>query len=387
MLWIVLGAGALIFYLLIGYPIALAVGRFRPAPPVKKDNDLRPTVSVIMAVYNGAAFLGRKLESILALDYPPELMQILLVSDGSTDDTESIAAEFASRGVRLIRRSHQGKAAAINAALAVARGDILFFTDVRQRLDSKALQCLVRNFADPTVGAVSGQLRLEPPESGEQAEMDRYWRYEVRVRHCHSRIGSLLGATGCIYAVRRRLAEPLRPGTLSDDVVIPTRAFLRGYRVVFEPEAVAVDFPAATGTEFRRRWRTLCGLLQAHAWYPGIVTASGRMRLHFLSHKLGRLVLPWAILTMAIASFGLPVSAFRDLLLSTEALALVLALLDLFVPSTSSLKRITSPARMFLWMNFAAAAAIAVFFLPAETLWRPTRVANTASPHSRPRTL
>ncbi len=384
MLWIFTGAGALILYILIGYPAILAFGRFRAAPAVKKGPGHQPIVSVIVAVYNGGAFLRRKLQSILSLDYPSQLIEIFVVSDGSTDDTESIAREFAARGVRLLSRPHRGKAAAINAALAEASGEILFFTDVRQRLDRGALKHLVRNFADPTVGVVSGELRLEPPESGEQADMDLYWRYEIWVRSCHSRIGSLLGATGCVYAIRRSLVEPLRQGTLSDDVVIPTRAFLRGYRVVFEQEALAFDFPAASGTEFRRRWRTLCGLLQAHAWYPGIITASGRMRLHFLSHKLGRLVLPWAILTVMIAGFALPVSAFRDLVLAAEGLVFLVAALDRWIPSTWPLKRVTSPARMFLLMNLAAAAAVAVFFIPAEKVWKPTRVANPTSSDSHP---
>ena len=121
----------LVFYLLIGYPILLANSR-RMAPPIRKDPAFRPTVSVLMAVHNGADFIQKKLESLLALDYPAELRQILVISDGSTDATETIAASFADRGVKLVRVPHGGKASALNAGLAQASGDIIFFTDVRQ---------------------------------------------------------------------------------------------------------------------------------------------------------------------------------------------------------------------------------------------------------------
>src|SRR5271157_4233634 len=172
-------ASAVVFYIIAGYPILLAFFERRAAPPVQKDSGFRPTASVLMAVRDGEEFIRGKLECLLGLDYPSRLMEILVVSDGSTDATEAIAESFADRGVRLIRAPRAGKAAAINAALRQASGEILFFTDVRQALAPDALSHLVANFADPSVGAVTGELQLlDPARAGQQADIELYWRYE-----------------------------------------------------------------------------------------------------------------------------------------------------------------------------------------------------------------
>ena len=365
------------FYILILYPVLLAVLRPVPKPPIQKDPQFQASVSVLIAVYNGQAFLRGKLESLFALDYPRRLVQIIIVSDGSTDDTDAIAAEFESSGVRLLRVPKGGKAAALNAALLLATGEILFFTDVRQPLDTQSLSHLVANFADPTVGAVTGELHLLKGDRGEQSDMDLYWRYEIWARSRHSRIDSLFNTTGCIYAMRRRLAVPLPPDTLTDDAFLPQQAFFQGYRIAFDPEAVAYDYPALAGTEFQRRMRTLAGLWQVFVREPRFFTGS-RMRWHFLSHKFGRLVLPWTLLVIFIATFFLPSASWRNTLLLNEALLFVLAALDHFVPKGFRLKRISSPARTFLVMNAAAMAAVVVFFVPASRLWSPTRVKDGA---------
>ncbi len=367
-------ATAVVFYFLIGYPILLAISR-RAAPPVRKDAAFQPTVSILLAVHNGEAFLHRKLESLLALDYPANQREILVVSDGSTDATESIAASFAERGVRLLSVPRGGKAAALNAGLAQASGDILFFTDVRQTLDGQALSHLAANFADPSVGAVSGELRLlNPARAGEQADMELYWRFELWARSRHSRMDSIFSTTGCIYALRRSLASPLPPDTIADDGTFSLRAFFRGYRVIFDPEALAFDYPAAEGAEFRRRLRTLAGLWQLFARLPQLFTSADRMRFHFLSYKFGRLVLPWAILLIWGSTLALTDSAWRNFLLIDEAMLVALAVLDRFVPRAFFLKRVSSPARTFMAMNAAALLAVLVFFVPPERLWRPTRM-------------
>jgi len=367
-------ASFLVFYLLIGYPILLSVSR-RSAPPVRKDPAYQPSFSILMAVHNGGEFLQRKLESLLALDYPPHLREILVISDGSTDDTGAIAASFAGRGVRLLAVPRGGKAAALNAGLTQASGDLLFFTDVRQTLDAQALTHLAANFADPSVGAVTGELRLlNPAAVGEQADMELYWRFELWLRARHSRIDSIFSATGCIYALRRSLASPLPPDTIADDGTFSLRAFFRGYRVIFDPAAIAFDYPAAEGGEFRRRLRTLAGLWQLFVRMPQLFTGADRMRFHFLSYKFGRLVLPWAILLIVGSTLALPDARWRNFLIVDELLLLALAAADRFVPRAFPLKRVSSPARTFLAMNVAALLAVLVFFVPAETLWRPTRM-------------
>jgi poly-beta-1,6-N-acetyl-D-glucosamine synthase len=369
-------AMAVVSYCLIGYPLLLALYRGDRKPPVKKDPAFRATVTVVIAVYNGAAFLRAKLESILHLDYPRQLVQIIVVSDGSTDETESIARGFSPQGVELLVRPHAGKASALNAAFEKARGEILFFTDVRQILDTAALSHLVANFADPTVGAVTGEMRLLKGDSGEQQDMGLYWRYELWARGKQSSIDSLFNTTGCVYALRRRFATPLPLDTLSDDAVLPLRAFFAGLRVIYDPAAIAFDYPAVAGTEFRRRWRNLAGLWQVHTRTPQLFRASNRMRLHFLSHKFGRLVLPWAILIMVVCTVFLPASYERTISLLGEAALVLLALIDRWIPGGFPLKRLSSPARTFLLMNAASLAAIAVFVLPAQKLWKPTQAAQ-----------
>jgi cellulose synthase/poly-beta-1,6-N-acetylglucosamine synthase-like glycosyltransferase len=373
-------SAVVIFHIIAGYPLLLwrRLGRVRP--PVAKNPAFETTVSVIMAVHNGEAMIRRKLEVLLALDYPRELVDILVVSDGSTDRTEAIVGEFAGSGVTLLIARRGGKAAALNHGLAAAAGEIVFFTDVRQPLEPGCLRHLVANFADPTVGAVTGELHLLRGDTGEQADMDLYWRYEIWARHRQSEIDSLFNTTGCVYAMRRALTAPLPPDTLTDDAILPLRAFFRGYRVVFDPAAIAFDYPAVAGTEFRRRFRTLAGLWQVHARLPQLFTGSNRMRFHFLSHKFGRLMLPWLILVFLASAVALPDSWFRTFLIGGAALWLLLAAANGFVSPASPLKRLTSPARTFLVMNAAALAAIAVFFVPPTRLWSPTQVQASGDP-------
>lgn len=369
-----------VFYIVTGYPLLLALRQHRPARPVLKDPGFRTSVSVVIAVHNGASMIRRKMETLFALDYPRDLTEIIVVSDGSTDETEAILRAYAEYGVKTFAVPRGGKAAALNQALEAASGEILFFTDVRQPLHRDSLRHLVANFADPSVGAVTGELRLVRGEAGEQTDMDLYWRYEVWARTIHSHADSLFTATGCIYAMRRVLAEPLAPDTLSDDAVLPLRAFFKGYRVVFDREALAYDYPAVTGTEFRRRWRNLAGQWQVWMRMPQLFTSRNRMRFDFVSHKFARLVLPWTIAAFVVSSAALPSSGLRTALLVAEGSAALLALCDRIVPKKWLLKRLTSPLRTFLVMNAAAMAALAVFFVPANTLWAPTRVEKQKTP-------
>jgi poly-beta-1,6-N-acetyl-D-glucosamine synthase len=376
--WILLGVGSVIvFYILVGYPALLALSSGRIPATVRKDISFHPTISVLLAVHNGQHFIRKKLECLLALNYPHELLDILVISDGSTDATEPIVESFANRGVRLIRVPRGGKAAAINAGLGHVNGEILFFTDVRQDLPPDSLAELVANLADPSVGAVTGEPRfLNPDITGEQADMELYWRYELWVRRRHSSIGSACNTTGWIYALRRSLAEPIPPDTLTDDGVIPLKVICRGYRVVVEPKALAFDSPRIKGGEFRRKLRTLAGLWQVHVRLPRLFTAANPMRFHFLSHKSARLVLPWAILMTWLPAFLLPASPFQRSLAFDPLVLLALASLDCWLPKSFFLKRISSPVRSFLIMNLAALLSPVVFLIPAGVLWRPTVVAD-----------
>jgi len=373
--WVFLISGAVVaLYILLGYPLLLALVPFKQAAAVRKDLSYQTTVSLIIAVYNGAAYIRAKLETILSLDYPKDYLQIIVVSDGSTDDTEAIVREYSSRGVELLVAPHGGKAAALNRAFRQASGDILFFTDVRQSLDPMALRHLVANFADPAIGAVTGEMRLRHGEAGEQANMDLYWRYELWARERQTAIDSIFNTTGCIYAMRRALARSLEPDTLSDDAALPLMAFFKGYRVVFDPAAIAIDDPAVAGTEFRRRFRNLAGLWQTFVRFPQLFSSADRMRFHFLSHKFSRLVLPWAILSTIVGTLLLPPSSGRWSLIGAEGIFFVLAAIDGLFPKGFPLKRLSSPARTFVAMNVASMAGLVVFFTEPTRLWLPTRV-------------
>ena len=298
-------------YTLFGYPLLLGLlARWRPRPVRKAA--WPATVSVILPVYNGERWIAAKLESILALDYPANLLEILVVSDGSTDATETIVGRFMGRAkIRFLAVPKAGKAAALNAALARATGEILFFTDVRQQLHPRSLANLVACFADPEVGVASGELVIRKGAGLEEASVGLYWKYEKWIRKQLSRLDSVMGATGCIYAMRRALASPLPVGTLNDDMSLPLGAFFQGYRVVFDETALAFDYPTQLASEFRRKVRTLAGVYQVIGQYPALMVPAAigpgnRMWLHFFSHKLARLLMPWAMIAAAIAGLGLP---------------------------------------------------------------------------------
>jgi cellulose synthase/poly-beta-1,6-N-acetylglucosamine synthase-like glycosyltransferase len=369
---------ALSLYILVGYPLMLrSWKKFRP--PIQKDESFQTTVSVVLAVYNGEAFIARRLDNLLSLDYPTHLLDIVVASDGSTDDTDRIVQSYADRNIRLVRLPHTGKAAALNAALEHARGELLLFVDVRQTFDAQALRHLIANFADPTVGGVSGELRfVHSDRVGEAADIDLYWRYEIWARQQHSMIDSMFSTTGCIYALRRSLAQPIPIDTLVDDGMIPLQAFFRGYRVVIDTDAIAFDYGIVKGGEFRRKLRTLGGVWQIWVRMPQLFTSANRMRMHFLPHKFGRLALPWLILIGICEAFALPDTPARTFMLFVALAVLAVAAIDPMLPKTFFLRRISSPARSFVVLNAASLLSILVFIVPPEKLWKPTRISAGA---------
>lgn len=376
-------SAAFILYVLAGYPLLLGwMARRRNRPVLKR---LEPkTVSVLLPVRNGEPWIRAKLESILALDYPGDLVEVIVVLNGSEDGTGGIVREFAAKhdNVRLLSLPLPGKARALNEAMRQARGEILFFTDVRQALAPDSLPNLVACFADPEVGAASGELIIREGSTPEEVNVGLYWKYEKLIRKRLSRIDSVLGCTGCIYALRASLAQPLAPETILDDVNLPLCAFFRGYRVILEDSALAYDEPASLETEFRRKVRTLAGNYQTLAAFPALLGPGNRMWLHYVSHKLARLVLPWAMVAAFVSSFWLP-GAWAPAAVAAQLLFYAAALLDRFVPQRILLKRVTSPIRTFAVLMAASACALSILFLPHTVLWKETR-AGTRSPAQAP---
>jgi poly-beta-1,6-N-acetyl-D-glucosamine synthase len=309
--WLFVG---LLFYIYAGYPVvALLRARLRPRTvaraverrshpattpfPDRRVHALAPKVSVVVVAYNEAASIEARLENLLALDYPANQLEIIVGSDGSTDNTVELARRYQPFGVRVHAFNHRGgKPAVLNALVPQASGEIVLFADARQRFEPATLRALVANFADPAVGAVSGELMLEAAEgtanAGHGAAM--YWRYEKMIRSAESRADSTVGATGAIYAIRRSLFAPIPDDTLLDDVLIPLRIVRQGYRVIFEPAARAFDRMSATAAqEFGRKARTIAGTFQLFSRERWLFSPR-RNRLWFatMSHKGIRLLLP-----------------------------------------------------------------------------------------------
>jgi cellulose synthase/poly-beta-1,6-N-acetylglucosamine synthase-like glycosyltransferase len=333
-------------------------------------------VSVIIAVYNGEQFIARKLESVLQLDYPAELVEIIVVSDGSTDRTAAVVQTFASGRLRLLEAPHGGKSAALNAGISHAGNEILLLTDARQTLAPESLQLLVDCFADPAVGVVSGELRIRATGDSNEASTGLYWRYESWIRKQLSTVDSMFGATGPFYAMRRDLAVLLPGDVLLDDMYLPLSAFFKGYRLVQEPGAVAVDFPTSRSVEFRRKVRTLGGNYQILFAYPALLGPRNRMWFHFMSYKFGRLILPWIFIVLFISSCFLS-SSLRMVAVGGQVLFYLLALVDPWITDTFALKRLTAMARTVVAMLVATLWGLTVLFVPPQNLWKETKIESS----------
>ena len=368
-------ASAQIFYVLIGYPLLLKRIADRHENPIHKDDHFR-TVSIVVCVRNGEKFIAQRLRSILALNYPRELMEILVVSDGSEDRTEEIVHRFEGEGVRLLRVPHGGKSSALNAAVPLVSGEILVLSDVRQTLDPDSLRNMVACFGDPKVGVVSSMLRIRHEKSAGEYDPDLYLNYEHANRSRMSRIDSAFNTHGAFYALRRALWTPFPRDTILDDAYQPLSVFFKGYRVVVEHSALIYELPNALDSEFRRKVRLQAGLYQLLKLMPEMLSSKNRMRTHFLSGKYGRLVVPYCFIAIALAAIGLP-PGWRGLAAGVQVLFYGAAVLDLFIPARFPLKRITAAIRTFVVLMAASLASLRIFFVPPQRLWKETSWRST----------
>jgi cellulose synthase/poly-beta-1,6-N-acetylglucosamine synthase-like glycosyltransferase len=266
---------------------------------------IEPTVTIVVVAHNEGRRIDARLTNLLEIDYPRDRVEIILASDGSTDDTVERARAFESAGVTVHAfERRRGKPAVLDELVPKATGEIILLADARQQFDRAALRALVRHFADGNVGAVSGELVLMKTESTSAAGDGAgfYWRYEKLIRRSESCCDSTVGATGAIYAIRRSLFEPIPEDTILDDVLIPMKIARRGYRVLFESEARAYDKVAANAREeFTRKVRTIAGnfqLLARERWL--LSPRKNRLWFQTISHKGARLLSPvWHVLAFA----------------------------------------------------------------------------------------
>jgi len=287
-----------IAYVYVGYPLLLMLWRRVAKRPVHKRYQ-EPSVSLIVAMHNERKNAGRKIENCFELDYPADKLQVIISLDAPTDGTDDVVRDYASWGVDVVYSPvRKGKAAALNSGVAMATGDILLFADARQRFDKSAVRELVANFADDSVGSVSGELFVLDEEGKEASDaVGAYWRYEKKLRAMESDIHSVPGASGAIYAMRRELFEPLDPDTILDDVVIPMKIVLKGKRSIFDPAARAYDVASQSPElEYDRKTRTLTGNYQLFAHMPQLLVPwRNAIFVQLVSHKLGRLLVPYCL--------------------------------------------------------------------------------------------
>ena len=302
LIWISL---AFLLYVHVGYPLILLAWRRLAARPVRKSF-WEPPVSILIAARNEKDRIEAKIVNCLQLDYPPEKLQVVVALDAPSDGTDILARKYAGKIVNVLSFSqHKGKAGTLNGAAASAKGDILVFADVRQKFDRRALRELVANFHDPSIGAVSGELMLMDESGREAADgVGLYWRYEKWIRAQEAQIHSMMGATGSIYAIRRELFTPIPPDTILDDVAIPMNIVLRGMRAVFDGSARAYDQVSASPQhEYARKVRTLAGNYQVLARMPELLSPlHNPVWLQFISHKVGRLLVPYFLVLLFVAN-------------------------------------------------------------------------------------
>lgn len=361
---------AFVCFTVIGYPLIMRIRARLYAKPIHKNLCSLP-VSVIIAVHNEAGVLRRKIDNLgrLRKDFVSD-MEVIVVSDGSTDETNELLRNYAYPWLRIVLLSGQsGKAVALNHGVEIASGEILVFTDVRQIIADAAMSAMLENYADPTVGGVSGCLRLTPLEGGRQEGESLKWDIENSLRSAEGRTGSLVGALGAFYSIRRHQFVQLPTGTILDDMWVPLHVTRAGYRVVLEERAVAWDDVCPTmKQEFRRKLRTATGNYQLMRMAPWVLSTRNPLLLRFVFHKVFRLLMPFALLIALISTALIPSSLYRALFLA-QIIFYAAATAGVMGMEGSFLGRWTRVAGSFLVLNGAAFFAPFKFFDNADDVW------------------
>jgi cellulose synthase/poly-beta-1,6-N-acetylglucosamine synthase-like glycosyltransferase len=320
-LFVALSAVLALIIIWLGYPLAVrAAAAFRrPGAPAKSE----PVgVSVVLASCNDAESIRARVANLLATDHPSDLIEVIVALDAA--NAEATPADLAGLDERVrvvIGDEPGGKAATLNAAMRAARHPVVVFADTQQRFDDESIPALLAALADERTGAVSGMLEL-PGAHGSLNLAERYWRLERWLRKWEARVHSCIGVTGAIYAMRRELWKPLPANLILDDVYLPMRLVLEGWRVGFTELAKARDvrrFEAAQ--EYRRKVRTLTGVIQVCAWLPGVLNpARNPVWLQFVFHKLLRLLTPYLAVIALVGMAWAAVSALLSTTLGTQFL-------------------------------------------------------------------
>ena len=355
-------AAAALFYTYAAYPgLVTLVSVLRPRR--LKRGDCQPTVSVIITAYNEERDIAAKLENTLAIDYPKELLEIIVASDCSSDRTDEIVKEFASRGVQLYRQPQRlGKTTAQNAAVERARGEILLFSDATTMYQPNVLRAMMPNFADPSVGCVAGRLiYIDPSGSTIGHGNVSYWNYETFVKKHESRACSLIGASGCMYAVRRSAYLPLYPEA-HGDFLIATKMVQQGLRTVFEPDAVCTEETnQRVDNELRMRVRVITQTFNDLWRHRAMLNPfrSGFFAVQLFSHKVMRYLVPlFLVVTFATSAALVTTTLFYRLAFAIQVIGYVCAALSAALERVGIRSRMLALPQYFVLANLASVLAL-----------------------------
>jgi len=353
-----------VLYTYIGYPLWLYLIKafqLNLSPVSTYEHwDCKPNISVVISAYNEEKNICLRVENIYKQNYPKEKIQIIVVSDGSTDNTVGVLYNLNFTNLDVIELSNnKGKSIAINYGVDAANGEIIIFADSRQIFDKFAIDNLVRTFSNKNVGCVSGELiLLKNSESSIPVEIGTYWKYEKWIRKMESATGSVVGATGAIYAIRRKLYRPLPPGALLDDVLTPMNIVMQGYRCIFNSKAVAYDLVSKDITqEWTRKVRTLTGNWQLLYFSPSLLLPwRNPLWGRFLAHKIFRLLVPFALVVIFVTGI-LSQGILYEIATLIQIVFYILALCGKFFPVARN-NRLVNLIYFFMVMNAAAVTGL-----------------------------
>ncbi|BAV34011.1 glycosyl transferase [Sulfuricaulis limicola] len=354
------------------YPLAvMIISRLRAinARPVDEE----PGITFVIAAYNEAKVIREKIVNTLALDYPREKLEIIVVADGSSDATPAIVAEFADRNVIcLFDPERRGKSHALNRAVAASRGEVVVLSDANNEFSRDALRWLVRALSRPSAGGVSGAKRIvENRDRAASMGDSLYWRYESMIKLAESRLGGTVAADGEIFAIRRALYRPIPPEVINDDAFLTMAVVLQGCRVFYEPRATATEEASISIAEdFRVKVRMVAGGYQFLAMHWLALAGTGWFAFKFVSHKILRWLMPLFLIVLLLISVlrsgELPYAS----LLIAQALFYGLAALGWLVPAACQASRLVYVPFYFTTMNLAAFAGLVKFLRGRQgVLW------------------
>ncbi|MBN9520044.1 glycosyltransferase family 2 protein [bacterium] len=374
---------AVVAFAYVGYPaLVFALSRVfgrKPARPVVSDAEL-PAVSLLVAAYNEEVDIEARVLNALSLDYPRGKLEVVIATDGCTDGTAGIVRRYAPYGVRLVEYAQNaGKATVLNRTVPQLTGEVVVLSDANTHMAPDAVRRLAEWFVDPAVGVACGRLVLTDPRTGLNVD-GVYWKYETFLKKCESRLGALLGANGAIYAVRRELFPPVRPGTMIDDFVIPLAAKRQsGCRIVYDAQAVAVEETAPTiGAEFGRRVRIGTGGFQSIGMLWSLLSPRhGWVAVTFLCHKILRWVCPFFLVTALASNAVLAAEPGYAVLFAAQLGFYALAVAGHFLPAGPRWLRYLRLPTLFATMNAALLLGFVRWLTrPQNGTWR--RTARTA---------